>query len=114
MSLLTQEELLSKMVKTENLYLINAGLDVLYIGGGFLMRHLANRSVKSYDLLRGYGNAVILQGAFLLVFDAVMYGVVNSHRISGGSWVSAENWFGTNPGIDISVGILGLRMAINF
>ncbi|MDO8951110.1 MAG: hypothetical protein Q7U86_00720, partial [Draconibacterium sp.] len=41
-SLLSADEMLSKHVKTENLYLINAGLDVVYIGTGFLLKHQSN------------------------------------------------------------------------
>jgi len=75
------EEILQRHQKTENLYLINAGLDVLYIGAGFYLRHLSNQKPNRKDLYLGYGNSVILQGAFLLVFDAVMWGIQRSNRI---------------------------------
>jgi hypothetical protein len=74
------DEILAKHLKTEKLFLINSGLDVGYVGAGFLMRHLSVKSEKRADLLRGYGNAVILQGGFLLVFDLVMYFVFNDIR----------------------------------
>lgn len=74
------EEILAKHLKTEKLFLINSGLDVGYLGAGFLMRHLSGRTEKRADLLKGYGNAVILQGGFLLVFDLVMYFVFNDIR----------------------------------
>ena len=74
------DEILAKHLKTERLFLINSGLDVGYIGAGFLMRHLSANSEKRGDLLKGYGNAVILQGGFLLVFDLVMYFVFNDMR----------------------------------
>jgi hypothetical protein len=81
LSILSGQELLSKHLKTENLFLINSALDVGYIGAGFLLRHLSAGSVKSADLLKGYGNSVILQGGFLLVFDLVMFGVMRDHRM---------------------------------
>jgi hypothetical protein len=78
---LSAEELMSKHIKTENLLLINSALDLGYIGTGFLLRHLSNSSVKRGDLLKGYGNSLILQGSFLLVFDAVLYGILRSQRM---------------------------------
>jgi hypothetical protein len=74
------EEILGKHLKTERLFLINSGLDVGYIGAGFLLRHLSTGSEKRGDLLKGYGNAVILQGGFLLVFDMVMYFIFHDMR----------------------------------
>jgi hypothetical protein len=45
---------------------INSGLDILYIAGGWLLarRHHSNR--RGW---RGHGWGVVVQGAFLLVFD---------------------------------------------
>ena len=74
------DEILAKHLKTERLFLINSGLDIGYIGAGFLMRHLSDSSEKRGDLLKGYGNAVILQGGFLLVFDLMMYFIFNDMR----------------------------------
>jgi len=79
-SLLNEGELLAKHLKTEKLFLINSGLDVGYVGAGLLMRHLSSNSEKRGDLLKGYGNAVILQGGFLLVFDMAMYFIFNDIR----------------------------------
>lgn len=77
---MTGEELLARHLRTEKLFLINSGLDAGYIGAGFLMRHLSAKSEKRSDLLKGYGNAVIFQGAFLLVFDMVMYFIFHDIR----------------------------------
>jgi hypothetical protein len=74
-------ELLAKHQQTEKVLLINAFLDVGYIGGGLLLRHFGNQSEKRKDLMKGYGSSLILQGGFLLVFDAVMYGIMRSHRL---------------------------------
>lgn len=74
------DEILTKHLKTERLFLINSGLDVGYMGAGLLMRHLSSGSEKRGDLLKGYGNAVIMQGGFLLVFDMVMYFIFNDMR----------------------------------
>jgi hypothetical protein len=80
-SMMNGQEMLAKHLKTENILLINSVLDVGYIGAGFLMRHLSAGSAKREDLLKGYGNSVIMQGAFLLVFDLVMYGFLRDYRV---------------------------------
>lgn len=77
----SQQELMEKMLKTENILLINSGLDIGYIGTGFLLRHLSGKSDKRADLLRGYGSSLILQGGFLLVFDLILYGVLRADRM---------------------------------
>lgn len=58
--------------------LMNAGLDVAYITGGFLMKEMAKSREKKQYILRGYGRSLILQGGFLLAFDVVMYSVLQS------------------------------------
>jgi hypothetical protein len=80
-SAMAGDELLARHLKTENLLLINSALDIGYIGAGFLLRHLSDRSVSRGDMLRGYGNSVVLQGGFLLLFDLVMYGIMRGQRV---------------------------------
>jgi len=70
---MTLAESLHQQHKTEQILLLNAGLDVVYIAGGF---YLSKRgSHKSPDRLQGYGNSIILQGAFLLLFDGSMFAI---------------------------------------
>jgi hypothetical protein len=71
---------MDKHLSTENLYLINAALDIGYIGGGILMWRFSEKSKKP-ELLKGYGQSVILQGSFLLVFDLIIYGIQRNHRL---------------------------------
>lgn len=80
-SMLLSGEMLLKHTKTENLYLINAGLDVVYIGTGFLLKHLSVNNLNKQDLLKGYGNSIIMQGGFLMIFDLVMWGIQRNHRM---------------------------------
>jgi hypothetical protein len=63
--------------KMEKILLFNAGLDLAYIAGGFYLKERGLRNEK--DQLIGFGKSVILQGGFLLVFDAVMYGFHQTH-----------------------------------
>jgi hypothetical protein len=79
-ALLSGEELLDMQGRTQRLYLINGALDVGYVATGFLLRYLSTNYPKNELRLRAYGNSVILQGSFLLVFDLVMYGLQRSHR----------------------------------
>ncbi len=102
LSLMTGQELLGKHLKTENILLINSALDVGYIGAGFLLRHLSSGSAKRGDMLKGYGNSVIMQGAFLLVFDLVMYGIMRDYRV------------GFMEGINVAVSAESIMIGLRF
>jgi hypothetical protein len=52
--------------------LFNAGLDVGYMLGGMYLIERSNRQLNP-DRLRGFGKSVVLQGAFLFVFDLAAY-----------------------------------------
>lgn len=56
----------------ERTFLINGVLDVVYIAAGLELHHHGN--YNNSNLQRGYGSSITLQGAFLLLFDATMYG----------------------------------------
>lgn len=58
--------------------MVNAGLDVAYITGGFLMKEMAKSREKKHDVLLGYGKSLIFQGAFLLVFDIILFAILES------------------------------------
>lgn len=59
----------------ERTILLNVGLDVAYLAGsgwiGERGRHTGD------ERLKGLGNAVLVQGGFLLVFDSVLYAVAS-------------------------------------
>lgn len=61
----------------EKILLVNAALDLTYMGGGLYLKERGLR--KSNDRLIGFGKSIILQGAFLMVFDGIMYGFHHSH-----------------------------------
>jgi hypothetical protein len=75
---LNLEQSIKAQKKIERIFLINSGIDLLYIGGGLAMRQMQN--AKNPERMRGYGNALILQGSFLLLFDGVEYFL---HRSNG-------------------------------
>jgi hypothetical protein len=101
---LSPDEMMSNHTRMERLYLINAGLDVLYIGTGVLLRSLSHKSAKRGDLMNGYGSSLILQGGFLLVFDAVMWGIQHAQRMQ----------FLQNNNIDLSVGLGNIALTWTF
>jgi hypothetical protein len=68
---LSVTESLKQQRQTENIFLINGGLDVGYIGAGIFLNHRG--STTNSNQLQGYGSSIIVQGAFLLLFDATMY-----------------------------------------
>ena len=52
--------------------LFNAGLDVGYMATGLFLRERAHRA-NNPERLRGYGNSLLLQGAFLFTFDLILF-----------------------------------------
>ncbi len=90
--------------KTEKLFLFNAGLDIAYITGGFYLKERSRRQTDP-DKLRGYGNSILLQGAFLLLLDGTMYAVHHHH---GKKLDAVLDHF------VLSAGTNGLSFAINF
>ncbi len=66
-------ELLDQQLSLERLLLFNAGLDVGYIMTGFFLRERSKNSEKNQSRLLGYGNSLLLQGGFLLLFDIGFY-----------------------------------------
>jgi len=61
----------------EKVLLFNGALDLAYIAGGLYMKERGFRNGN--ERLIGFGKSVILQGAFLMAFDGVMYGFHQAH-----------------------------------
>lgn len=60
--------------KVERIFLINFGIDFVYMGTGLAFMQ------SDIDRNRGIGQSLVLQGAYLAVFDGVMYLI---HRKNG-------------------------------
>jgi hypothetical protein len=75
---MTGLQVLKDHTSYQSFLLLNAGLDVAYMSFGLYLRERSKTS-SSADRLRGYGNSLLLQGGFLLVFDLVLY-FVNDHN----------------------------------
>lgn len=68
-------------LRAEKLYLFNSGLDVAYLATGlYLLEKGRNPTASgSPDRWRGYGQSLMLQGGFLLLFDGFQYATHHRH-----------------------------------
>lgn len=71
-ALMTNVEIIKDFNSLQNLLLLNAGLDVAYIATGFYLKERSKNSASA-ERLRGYGNSLLLQGGFLLLFDVSLF-----------------------------------------
>jgi hypothetical protein len=62
----------------EKTFAFNAGLDLAYIAAGAWTLE-KGKTNSNRDKYRGYGKSIIMQGAFLFLFDAVMFTTHNRH-----------------------------------
>jgi hypothetical protein len=71
-------ESVSEAQSIEKMLMLNIGLNVSYIaGGGYLWERGIN---KSSDRLIGYGQSLLIQGGFLLLFDSTLYWLNRSNN----------------------------------
>jgi hypothetical protein len=64
--------------------LFNAGLDLAYVAGGFWLMERSKNTDKRPERLKGYGQSVVLQGAFLFVFDIALYALHQKIKVPEG------------------------------
>ncbi len=89
----TLADVLKHQNKIEKTYLLNAGLDVVYIGAGLLMNKTSDNQ-KNPAKFKGYGNSIMLQGGFLMVYDAINYAIHKKHRKQLNGMVDKVNLYG--------------------
>ena len=96
---LSEIETVEKTRSIQQILLFNAGLDLAYIAGGAWLRQRGDR--RNDDQLIGYGESVMLQGGFLFVFDAILWGV---HQKAIGDYKAKIGpGPGRGPGVTLSV-----------
>jgi hypothetical protein len=61
----------------QQLLALNIGLDIAYMLGGLYLKEKSNTTSQAQ--LLGFGNSLIVQGAFLLLFDCALYSAHNQH-----------------------------------
>ena len=59
--------------RTQHIFLFNAGLDVGYVMTGMWLKERSKNVPKNAARLRGFGRSILIQGAFLFVFDLGAY-----------------------------------------
>ncbi|MCC5944724.1 MAG: hypothetical protein JJT94_07290 [Bernardetiaceae bacterium] len=79
-------EILQESAQMQAILLLNTGLDIAYIIGGFWLIERAKNTIKKPERLKGFGQSVIMQGAFLFVFDLIMYIVHRNHILAYNDW----------------------------
>ena len=57
--------------KAEKSITFNMGLDILYVITGFVLNQTANESKGNLNINKGYGNSLMIQGGYLLLYDAI-------------------------------------------
>lgn len=57
--------------KARNGIKINMALDLSYILSGFILTNISPKNPNDINQFKGYGNSLILQGAYLLIYDAI-------------------------------------------
>lgn len=95
-------ESMNEQGQIEKILLFNAGLDMAYITGGFLMKQYAKIKTEKFDQFTGWGNSLVLQGGFLFVFDIIMHQLHVNHK---------ANWIAE---INLNIHPSGLSMVIPF
>lgn len=78
LSQLSNLEIVKDYNSLQSFLLLNAGLDAAYIMTGAYLKERA-KSSKNSERLKGYGNSLLLQGAFLLVFDVSLFFIHQSN-----------------------------------
>lgn len=66
--------------RTEKVLLLNTGLDVAYVTAGFLFKSESKNNLENADRFRGFGNSLLIQGGFLLLFDLTQLILHTRHR----------------------------------
>lgn len=62
----------------KELFILNTALDAAYIMGGLYLIEKSKNTPKNADRFKGFGRAVIYNGAFLLAFDIINYSITAS------------------------------------
>ena len=102
---LTFFETMEEQRKTETIFLINSGIDIAYMSAGLLLRSKASAALEKEDQFRGYGNSLLVQGGFLLLFDWIAYSIHRKH--------SKNDLSPLIRSLDVSDNGLGIKFNLN-
>ena len=102
----SESDLQKEQLKTERLFLVNSGLDLVYMTSGALLINTPDKKSEYEGRNLGFGRSIILQGGFLLAFDATAYLLHRRNRI--------KNDYSKRTGLTCSPYGAGLRLTYNF
>jgi hypothetical protein len=74
---LTAAQTLHEQERIEKIFKINSYLDVAYLGAGLYLT--VEGGSRNSPIMKGYGESVLLQGSFLLIFDELMLHSEKTH-----------------------------------
>lgn len=67
--------------RLENIYVLNAGLDIGYMASGWALNNFGKtKDGQLSERLKGYGNSLVMQGAYLFVHDLIMYSLYRTNN----------------------------------
>ena len=85
---------------TKKLYLINAGLDVVYMAAGLGLVKYGETAKNNPAIFNGFGKSVVMQGAALFIFDNFMYSAHARY---------SYRWFQIMDEITLGANSIGIR-----
>lgn len=93
----TAESAYKRYKANKTMFLINVGLDALYIGTGVV---LADQSIKFNEpqMWLGFGRSIALQGVALLMFDGIMFSIHQGQNKKWKKIISGLNVSGNSVG----------------
>lgn len=94
-------EILNDYNSLQSFLLLNAGLDVAYIATGFYLKERSKNSSNS-QRLKGYGNSLLLQGGFLLLFDLSLY-LIHQNNANINLYPHLESFLAGGVGVGINL-----------
>jgi len=76
-------ETFNEQQKLQKILLFNAGLDIAYMAGGLYLREKGKNTLdfEKSTKHRGWGKSILLQGAFLFVFDLGTYFTLSKDNV---------------------------------
>jgi hypothetical protein len=77
---LSLAETIKEQHRNEKIFLFNAGLDLMYISAGIILRSEAKSNLERRDQFNGFGASLLVQGGFLFLFDLTAHAIHNHHR----------------------------------
>ncbi len=92
---------LKEQYSLEKILLLNTGLDVTYVLSGLYLTERAKNAPQMGERLKGFGQSVMLQGSFLLLFDTVLFLIHNGHGQVFKSLLNNVSLTGFAPGVTL-------------